>query len=342
MFWNNKGSGIVERKASQCSKAFHKCDEANDWWFVENGDGAREVKENTDSGEEERKGDEIYEAILEAMGLDAKEDWVHHCKHYHPKGFSESTSCKYLTEPFEDTRGVSTHTKAREYYLNKLKNHSYAESIERLMSEHGVVCVPYDTFNGTKMYERICSPQFREGWERCAQKPDVQVYATICMGVLTVLDDIKQRFGRVPRFEFLVPAVTGDTGVGGMTELDHILVDKAVLMISGTAPKHYGFSYGDKETILFDRIRHELGHLSATQEVRDRYDILMQKKMQGKNVREARNEIMSWSSPYAIQSSGDEVMAEMFSRVTDPIYKHGDLPLDIESFVIGDMIGVKE
>ena len=44
VFWNASKSGIVERKASQCSKPFHKCDEAYDWWFVENGDGARPLK----------------------------------------------------------------------------------------------------------------------------------------------------------------------------------------------------------------------------------------------------------------------------------------------------------
>ena len=44
VFWNASKSGIVERKASQCSKPFHKCDDAYDWWFVENGDGARPLK----------------------------------------------------------------------------------------------------------------------------------------------------------------------------------------------------------------------------------------------------------------------------------------------------------
>lgn len=339
VFWNASKSGIVERKASQCSKPFHKCDDAYDWWFVENGDGARKVKNNPKAEEEKERGDEIYKAILSSMGMDEKEDWDSHCRHYHPKGFTETSICKYLDTPFADTQDVKNSEDAQTYYLSQLKKLSYTESVERLITEHGVVCLPFDMFNETGMIERICSPQFRAGWKRCAQKPGTQVAATICMGVLTVLDDIKQRFGNVPRFEFLVPVETRGTGVGGLTELDHILVNKAVLMISGTAPMHYWFSYGHKETILFDRIRHELGHLSATQIVRNKYDSLMAKRLEGLSPFEALKKLERWSSSYAVQTSGDEVIAEMFSRVTDPIYKKGDLPSDIEAFVIGDMLG---
>ena len=342
VFWNTSKSGIVKRKASQCSKPFHKWDDAYDWWLVENGDGAREVKNNPKAEEEKESGDEIYKAILSSMGMDEKEDWDSHCRHYHPKGFTETSICKYLGTPFADTQDVKNSEDAQTYYLGQLKELSYTESVERLITEYGVVCLPFDMFNETGMIERICSPQFRAGWQRCAQKPGTQVAATICIGVLTVLDDIKQRFGNVPRFEFLVPVETRATGVGGLTELDHILVNKAVLMISGTAPKHYGFSYGHKETILFDRIRHELGHLSATQIVRNKYDSLMAKRLVGLSPFEALKKLEQWSSSYAVQTSGDEVMAEMFSRVTDPIYKKGDLPSDIEAFVIGDMLRGKQ
>ena len=104
VFWNTSQSGIVKRKASQCSKPFHKCDEAYDWWFVENGEGARELKGETQTEEAAIDGfaeDGFVGVICGAYGFDAEPDmaeadfWAKHDKARHGGHFDpETMTCK--------------------------------------------------------------------------------------------------------------------------------------------------------------------------------------------------------------------------------------------------------
>ena len=121
VFWNASKSGIVERKASQCSKPFHKCDEAYAWWFVENGDGARPLKKTPapekDGGLSAAKDILKLGGDMNAIAADAIEDifgigqdaldpndadfWAKHDKARHGGHFDPETMTCKLREKYE-------------------------------------------------------------------------------------------------------------------------------------------------------------------------------------------------------------------------------------------------
>lgn len=121
VFWNASKSGIVERKASQCSKPFHKCDDAYDWWFVENGDGARPLKKapvpEKDGGLSSARDILKLGGDMNAIAADAIEDvfgigqdaldpndadfWEKHDKAKHGGHFDPETMTCKLREKYE-------------------------------------------------------------------------------------------------------------------------------------------------------------------------------------------------------------------------------------------------
>lgn len=125
VFWNTSRSGIVERKASQCSRTFNKWKDACDWWFGENGDGARPLRKATvpeKGGVHSAAGDVLkLGGDMNAIAADAIEDvfgigqdaldpndadfWEKHDKAKHGGHFDpEKMSCK-LREKYEQGEG---------------------------------------------------------------------------------------------------------------------------------------------------------------------------------------------------------------------------------------------
>lgn len=99
VFWNKKKSGVMEIKASLCSKTFPNSGEAHAWLSEQNGGGNDDTKDRTDS--------DRLDAILESVGLDAdpeKSDpdfWAKHDRAKHHGHFDPETMTCKLREKFE-------------------------------------------------------------------------------------------------------------------------------------------------------------------------------------------------------------------------------------------------
>ena len=97
VFWNKKKSGVMERKASLCSKPFPNSGEAHAWLSEQNGGGNNDTKHRTAS--------DRLDAILESVVLDADpeksdpEFWAKHDKARHHGHFDPDTmTCKLREE----------------------------------------------------------------------------------------------------------------------------------------------------------------------------------------------------------------------------------------------------
>lgn len=261
-----------------------------------------------------------------------EETMAEHDKHYHKEGFNPETDhCeKRETEKKSDSVD-SKDAPITESYLQK---------------HFGMKVQPFNLDMSGDEAENFLTESFRDDWDWYATEPSEEERKTTIHLVGKVFNDIEDRFGcklnvdNLLIAEFL-PHVSG-SGIGGCSLADRIAVKQSVMALATNPPAWGGETYGHKDpnTYREDIIRHELGHVLSTQAVRDTF-IKTCREIEKKNGSDQFVILLNnLTSRYAMRSRNDlEFIAELFSRITSPDYRHTAGAEPFEVFVRETMLG---
>ena len=198
----------------------------------------------------------------------------------------------------------------------------------------------------SKLVAEDSSAQFKEGWNSYVAKPTGGNVEAIVKKCSSVLSDLKNRFGFEPKLDMIIPVkfkfLQDEMGVSvpcGMSELDHQGTKKSKMAIGTAFPIWNGYTYGHENLSQYieDCIRHEIGHCCTTEDATSEYWEAVKFFEDMSKVPKERF-VKEMTSEYAATHRIEEQIAELFSRVTSPDYKAGEVPELFESFVVNVLL----
>ena len=310
--------------------------------------------------------DAFWEQYLKGAAEDKAFNMAQHMKQYHPHGFTENSTCKYLpnlNKVLKKSEEVKTSSgKSVPYYSEAFDGISYGRAKEWLSDEIGVETVRAESLESLSMID--FAPADYAIFARDGEPITQEMHERVTKVLYCVCKDLKERF---PTFRLAMPLFVPwnfqkvDGGGASSPDrrrskeferlCDELLISKNDLnarrrecyLSLGTTDTE-GWSspyYHTKENFIFDVMRHEIGHNLATRQVYDEWQALYERVTkktaihlgapeESKSVRDAVKGFIAAKLNPAVVDSPDEIIAEIFSIYTSPDYEEGSLPRQME------------
>lgn len=347
VFWNAKKTKPIARKASDCSEAFSSYEAASDykWDDVTTPD---EDAESRQKSEEDEVYEALYGAILESMGVtqDAMMPstpgfWQKHCHQYHPKGFSEKTTCKYLEGEHGNGAQVKKYPqKARAESKGQYPQETMTfDEAQKWLRENGNI----DAFHATTEddLEYMGLHPFALDMMRSGAPMTKEQFEKAVVAVSSVCKDLKERFPDIKfGFDVIYPYELSSQDAGGMSSLDR-RTGFGYLTVGD--PEKLLSHIGEQDSRIYDLIiRHEIGHSLSSNHISARFDELItpafvarygEPKFRDllKTICNVGTQWLDAKNLYQKSYGKEEIIADSFAVFTAPEYKKGMLPQELET-----------
>lgn len=306
---------------------------------------------------EQRFQDVVADEILKAFGLDSAPKpsdpgfWQKHCDRYHPEGFKEGSSCKYLDVPQMQPQQKEAATSLLEQpaagmpdpYASHIKGKSISDLEAFLRDEVGM-----ESFHATEAKELrrklFVNPELEYVFREGGQPVTREAYNLAVKVVAATLMDLRKRFGnfRLPNEIFIPWDWSENLGGIGRAARDNRKDNytEPYLSIGDLSPflegKAMSDSYCPNAALSpYAVARHEIGHCLATDEIFEDFDV--KKRTINQELEESERSKKSvwgpWFKTERIWEDSDEILAEIFQRYTAPDYKQQKrLPIGMEQY----------
>lgn len=289
--------------------------------------------------QEQRFQDIVADEVLKAFGLDSAPKpsdpgfWQKHCDRYHPEGFKEGSSCKYL----DDVKG------------NKPQEESTIERIERqeqsIRNKYGVFCHrPQNDMDLEYLNLPTYNTKLLKGGRFFS---DVE-YEQSLSRFENVMKDLKERFPSLrPGFDFVYFYDTTSSGAAGKGTYDRRSgIGYIFLGLANEIKKFetYNYNHAD-DRLMNDVIRHEIGHSLSTNHIRQEFekfvsDDKIESYGRDRLIVDMAKSVSLSAALFLVEKDEnkrnklkEECIAELFSVYTDPEYDGHNFPLNLGLFV---------